>query len=373
MKAEVSKKLLRGAVKSARRAMSQAFMPVLDNLLIEASEDGSIRVAATNLEIAIEQIVQGTVSKAGSTTVPARTFDDLLGTLDGDTVSLSLEEGETLAISAAGSHSRIKCIPSMEFPPIPAAGMGGLDVQAEDLGKFLPLITLAASRERERRPLNGVNFHYGQHGLRVAATDGYRLSVWDATVLNADEHPAFNLTIPLKAAKEVQRIFGKDSSIVTIQADKERRLSFVSPDKRLVVQAFDDDRKYPPVGNVIPNACNTRFRLPLPALSTAARQAALFGLGMVFRAEDPADGVSISSESAELGNFSTTLEVKELEGKAVFSLNSNFAKGVLQEAEAAGATAVTLEAIASNAPVVLRFSGIGAEDEFLHIIMPMYL
>src|SRR5205814_4430814 len=70
-------------------------IPILSNVLIEAREDGSIRLMATDLDLQVDESVRATVSQAGATTVSAHTLFDIVRKLpDGSEVELTAAEGK---------------------------------------------------------------------------------------------------------------------------------------------------------------------------------------------------------------------------------------------------------------------------------------
>src|SRR3546814_1969435 len=52
-------------------------IPILSNVLIEATEDGGIRLMATDLDLQVNETVEASVTQAGATTVSAHTLFDL--------------------------------------------------------------------------------------------------------------------------------------------------------------------------------------------------------------------------------------------------------------------------------------------------------
>ena len=77
--------LSRGLSIVARAVASRSTLPVLGNVLV-ATDQGRLRLSATNLEMGISCWIGAKVEEDGSTTVPARTFVDLVNTLPNDRV-----------------------------------------------------------------------------------------------------------------------------------------------------------------------------------------------------------------------------------------------------------------------------------------------
>ena len=67
--------------KVARAVATKSTLPVLSNILVVALPEGRLRIAATNLEIAVVAYVPAKVEETGGTTLPASTFVDLTNAL----------------------------------------------------------------------------------------------------------------------------------------------------------------------------------------------------------------------------------------------------------------------------------------------------
>ena len=91
MKVTVLQENLAHGLGIVSRAVSpRSTLPVLSNILV-ASDEGRLRLSATNLELGITCWITARIDQEGSTTVPARTFSDLVNTLPGEQVLLSLD------------------------------------------------------------------------------------------------------------------------------------------------------------------------------------------------------------------------------------------------------------------------------------------
>jgi len=124
MKASVSQQHLAHGLSIVSRAVSpRSTLPVLANILV-ATDEGRLRLSATNLELGITSWIGARVEEEGSTTVPARTFADLVSTLPPEQVNLSLNAStQTLNLRCGTSTTDIKCIDAQEFPPLPVQDM----------------------------------------------------------------------------------------------------------------------------------------------------------------------------------------------------------------------------------------------------------
>ena len=82
--------LARGLSIVSRAVSPRSTLPVLGNVLI-ATDEGRLRLSATNLELGITCWIGAKIEEEGSTTVPARTLSDLVNTLPDPQVRLSLD------------------------------------------------------------------------------------------------------------------------------------------------------------------------------------------------------------------------------------------------------------------------------------------
>jgi DNA polymerase III subunit beta len=123
----------------SRAVASRSTLPVLSNVLV-ATDEGRLRLSATNLDLGITCWIGAKVGEEGSTTVPARTFTDLVGTLASDRVEMDLNlRTQTLNVRCGASKTDIKCIDAQEFPPMPVPDMANsIQINVSDLERNDP-------------------------------------------------------------------------------------------------------------------------------------------------------------------------------------------------------------------------------------------
>ncbi len=370
MKAEVNVTALQAALKNVRRAMSKSYLPVLDNILIEAlpaadDHTGILRLTASDLELTIRQEVEASVLKPGSTTTPGSTLGQLASTLDADSAALSLGKGETLTVKAGSTRSRIKGIPASEYPPAALEALAAdaeLQVDAEVLAAAIEVVAFAADREDNRPPLHGVHLKAGEGRLTLTAADGYRAA---QKTIAVDIRTAFETTVPARALRELQRIIAKAEDPVTIRGAASR-VAFTHGKVCLLASATTIP--YPDISGVVPRSCETHITADLLALEQAAKQAALFSEAVRLHA-DSENTIIVSAQSAELGANSVSVAA-QVEGRDIpLTLNAGFLTSLLKAARAAGESGqVIIGLSAPDRPALFRFPGIA---DYQHIIMPI--
>ncbi|MBU2611224.1 MAG: DNA polymerase III subunit beta, partial [Chloroflexi bacterium] len=175
MKIQVKQTDLSGGLNLVSAAVRSKVLPVLANVLL-AVEDDRLRLYATDLEMSVAcSIEPAHIEKAGSISVPARTFADLVATLPGgERVSLELDgETQTLLVSCGDSRTKIKGMDANEFPPFPeAVGSPAVRVTAAAFKKAIRQTAFAASKDESRPILAGVLLEASGDTVRAANTGG---------------------------------------------------------------------------------------------------------------------------------------------------------------------------------------------------------
>ena len=151
-------------------------IPILSNVLLDAREDGSIRLMATDLDLQVDESVPATVSQPGATTVSAHTLFDIVRKLpDGSQVELTAAEGK-MQVVAGRSRFNLSTLPRDDFPVIAEAAAYPVRASCPTLREVIEKTRFAISTEETRDDLMGIFFHVVDEQLRAAATDGHRLA-----------------------------------------------------------------------------------------------------------------------------------------------------------------------------------------------------
>ena len=366
--------LARGLGTVVRAVAPRSTLPVLSNVLV-ASDKGRLRLSATNLEMGISYWIGAKIEEEGATTVPARTFVDLVNTLPNDTVFMELTvRNQTLNVRCGAFNNDIKCIDAHDFPPLPPSELDdGLDLNIQDLRKLINQVTLAASTDDARPVLTGVLVEVEGSEMTFAAADGFRLSVRTATLSSSAPEP-IHAIIPARALNELARIIGTGDDSVTMTMPPNRgQVIFRAKDVEVVSQLIEGT--FPDYRGIIPANHVTRTVLPTSAFLKACKAADIFAREAAHSARlrvtpgtDLEPGtVEVSATSAETGSNETTVDAT-IEGDPVeIAFNVRFLVDVLSVINTPN---VALETTGPSAPGVIRPVG---QDDFLHVIMPMHL
>lgn len=367
--------LARGLGIVSKAVSPRSTLPVLANILI-ASDEGRLRLSATNLEMGITCWIQARIDEEGSTTVPARTFSDLVTTLPTDQVLLKLDSAtQTLNVRGGSSTNDIKCIDAQEFPPFPAPDFdGAVQINVGDFREMIHQVAFAASSDEARPVLMGVLVQVEKDKLTMAAADGFRLSVRKA-VLSTPSPAPVSAIVPAQALKELARVATDGEEPIYMVLPKGRgQVVFRVKDVEVVSQLIDGT--FPDYQQIIPRSYKSRTLVSTASLLKACKQAEIFareGSNVARFNIKSAQGemqpseVEITATSEETGKNETIVEATVDGGGLLIAFNVKFLREALEVIRTPN---VALETSAPNAPGVVKPVG---DDQFLHVIMPMHL
>jgi DNA polymerase-3 subunit beta len=370
--------LARGLGIVSRAVSPRSTLPVLANVLV-ATDEGRLRLSATNLELGITCWIGAKIHEEGSTTVPARTFADLVGTLSDKQVDMTLNvRTQTLNLRCGVSNTDLKCIDAQEFPPMPVADLTqGLEITIADLKEMIHQVAFAASTDDARPILTGVLVTVDEDLITMAAADGFRLSV-RKTHLSTPVERKISAVIPARALSELARVLGDgDQTLTMVMPPGRGQVIFRTPDVELVSQLIEG--AFPDYEQIIPRRCDTRAVLSTAAFLKACKQAEIFAregshiarINMTPGGELQPGSVEISGQSEETGSNQNVVDATIEGPPLLIAFNVRFLREVL---DVVGTPNVALETTLDTSPGVVR--PVGPQDgqgEFLHVIMPMHL
>ncbi|HSO27956.1 MAG TPA: DNA polymerase III subunit beta [Anaerolineales bacterium] len=376
MKVTVLQENLAHGLSIVSRAVSpRSTLPVLANVLI-ATDEGRLRLSATNLELGITCWIGAKIEEDGSTTVPARTFTDLVSTLSDQQVEMSLTvRTQTLNIRSGASNTNLKCIDAQEYPPMPVTSPEeGLRIEAADFKEMVQQVALAASTDEARPILTGVLVRVQDNQMTLAAADGFRLSVRKAELAAPAPRP-INAVIPARAMSELARIAGDGELVMNINPGR-GQVIFRAKDIELASQLIEGS--FPDFEQIIPKRCDTRAVLSTSAFLKACRQAEIFAregshiarIQITPGGELQPGAVEISGQSEETGSSQNIVDASIEGNSLIIAFNVRFLREVLDVVRSPN---VALETTSDTSPGVIRPVGPQNGSEFLHVIMPMHL
>ena len=382
MQVVVSKKdLLRVLGRCQGVADKKSTMPVLGNVLLEVSGPDQLRLAATDLYLAVSGTIKARVDKGGSIAVGARDLFERVKMMPEGQISIATTEGSATTIRSVGAARRytVHGIPGDEFPALPqldeATPMHSLDVEA--LSQLISATQFSVSTDETRLHLNSALFEWEGDRVRMVSTDGHRLSKMEIQV--PGKQASASMLIPLKGVLELKRLcdearaeLGKAEDAADASTIK---LGQSGPNAFFQLAGFRFsvklvDAQFPPYSQVIPDSTEKAVRVPrLPFMDSlkAVHLAASDRTGGVKLTLD-AGKVRLESESPESGEGFDEIPIDYDGGPMTIGFNARYFLDVLG---AVSDDEVILGISGELDPAVVKPASESTKANYLAVIMPM--
>ncbi|TVV73188.1 DNA polymerase III subunit beta [Sphingomonas solaris] len=231
-------------------------IPILSNVLIEASADGALKLMATDLDLQVVDTAAATVDTPGATTVSAHTLFDIARKLpEGSQVQITAADGKMLIV-AGRARFNLSTLPRDDFPVIAEGELPTkFELPCATLKQIIDKTRFAISTEETRYYLNGIFLHVaeadGTPVLKAAATDGHRLArVTVPRPEGAEGMP--DVIVPRKCVAELRKLLDEvDGTIeVSLSPTKIRfDLGTAILTSKLIDGTFPDYSRVIPTGN----------------------------------------------------------------------------------------------------------------------------
>ena len=366
--------LSRGLSIVGRAVATRTTLPITQNVLL-STDQSRLKLAATNLEIAISTWIGAQVEEEGSITIPARLLTEFISSLPPERIDISsIAQPRGLALKCARFEASINGTDAEDFPPIPSVESGVIGkIDPQVLKEAITHVVFAAATEDSRPVLTGTRVEIAGDQFTLAAADGFRLAVFKGKL----EEPIsedVSFIIPARAFQELNRLIGGQEEPVefTVTPSKSQAL-FKMENIELVSQLVQGT--FPDYSQLIPQSYETRAVVDLEEFLRATRTASIFardGSGIVrvqvtAGSDGSAGRLSISSRAEELGENQGEIDANVEGGEAKIAFNSKYLAEVL---DVLGKGEVALETTTPSSPGVLRPLG---KDGYVHVVMPMFV
>lgn len=373
MKVQVlQENLQRGLSIVSRAVAARSTLPITANVLL-ATDKGQLKLAATDLDIAISTWVGAKIDEEGATTVPSRLIGDFVASLPPATVSLEIpDRSRQVKLECARNESSINAMDAEDFPRVPEIKDGiSLHLDPKALRRAIERVEFAAASDDSRPVLTGVHVKSDGARLTLASADGFRLAVADVQLSEAPSD-SIEIIIPARALRELARLIAEAAEPVEMRVNTQRtQVLFGLKETEMVAQLIQGT--FPNYSQLIPAEYNTRCIVDVDEFKRETRIAAIFardGSGIIRLQFQPGNGtpgqLTISARADEIGDNEGKLDA-QVEGDASkIAFNSRYLQDVLN----ALSGKVALEMTSPSSQGVFRPVG---EGDYVHVVMPMFV
>ena len=363
MKLRCERDVLVEVLSTAGRATASrgGALPVLGGVRLEVRGDELV-ATGTDLDLTIAATTMVSGLADGVVVAPGRLVTDIVRALDPGAVTLEAGDDDDLRIASGRSHFSVRTHPTGDFPRLPAPTGETVTMPVAGLAEALRQVVRAASGEDSRPILTGVLMAAEADGLRLVATDSYRLAVRDlagAGVLGGDQR----VLVPSRALAELGRLLTGDAEVAFRlgQHDATFTTGAVALTTRLIEGEFPNYRQ------LIPSAYPNRLTVGRDALLEAVRRVKLL-------ARDPltpvrialrADGIELSVITPDWGTATEDVDAKYEGAEMTVAFNPAY---LIDGVEAIASDEVVLSTVDALKPATLRPT---ESDDYLYLLMPV--
>jgi DNA polymerase III subunit beta len=358
MKMNISKSNLeRALAKVVGAAKADSTLMILANVLIEAQEDGILKLTTTNLDIRIESTTEAKISEKGAITVNCRRLFDIVRSFKDEDISLTLDES-TLHISCGKSKVKLFGLSAVDYPESHGINeITSFTLPGSELALMLQRVEYAVNKTDARKALTGVALQIEKGMLYLLATDGKRLACSEMSVDIQSEIeviiPAFTVGCILKLATSCS----DDVKIIVA----ENKVFFDFGSTTLISNLIDE--KYIDWKRIVPSGLKHSITVPVKEMTQVLKRVAyILSEKAYFIIMKLSEGqIEASAYSSDFGFFDDCIEISGGIEKEI-KINPHYFLDALQ---AAGTETIEMQMNKDYSPLKL------IAGRYISVIMPM--
>ncbi|KKS25140.1 MAG: polymerase III, beta subunit protein [Candidatus Yanofskybacteria bacterium GW2011_GWA1_44_21] len=244
-------------------------LPILNNVLLR-TENGRLKVSATNLEVGINCFIGSKIDEAGEIAVPAKIFSNLVYNMKDDKLTLTAKNN-ILHINSQKHKTQILGLSGQDFPIIPKIKSEPVTtLPAKLLKSGLSAVMDAASSSEARPELSGIYIYNANGFVYFVATDSFRLA---EKKISLQLKKPIKIILPRPTAGEFIRICSEIEGDVDVYIH-ENQIAIENDDIEVVSRLIEGS--YPDYARIIPENFKTKIILAKEEMENSIRLAGLF-------------------------------------------------------------------------------------------------
>ena len=361
MKFRCERDVLDHAFSITRRAVASrgGTLQILSGLHLSLKGD-RLTVVGSDMDLTVRVNVDVGGDEDGSVVLSAQLAAEIVRALDSGQVEFSVTENGANLMSGR-SDFNLRVMEAEEYPNFVESGGESVTLDASSVADALDQVTKAASIDDARQVLTGVLMAAEADGLRLVATDSYRLAVRDlpgTSVLGRDQ----TVLVPSRALEMVGKILG-DADELTIclgERDAVFEVGNVQVETRLI------EGEFPNYSGLIPDDHPNTLVVDRLALQEAVRRVRILAQEATpIRLSMSSDGLELVAITQDVGQARETVDAEYTGEDLTVAFNPQF---LLDGLEVSPGDEVRLETSEASRPAVLRSIG---DEQFLYLLMPV--
>ncbi|MBD3617215.1 MAG: DNA polymerase III subunit beta [Gracilimonas sp.] len=345
---------------------SKATLPILETILFE-SEDGKLKLTATDLEISIIEYIDADIEEDGAVAIPARRLLETLRQLPNIPVFFDVDDRKNINFRTDKGTYKLVGDDADEFPEVPNLDDGtNISTTTELMNNAIHKTLFAVSSDDLRPAMMGVYFQIGTDESKFVATDGHRLVKYSNKEITADKEVDF--IVPDKALNLIQKTIAGDKCDLTVTEDHAR---FKSESTIVITRLINE--QYPNYDSVIPRDNDKFLTISKDQMLSTVKRVAIFSSTTTrqIRLQLNSDKLTIRAEDLDMSSEAKeTIECEYSDEEMEIGFNAKYLGDVLSNIDD---EEVTFEFSSPNRAGIVKPSNKDENEDILMLVMPVML
>lgn len=361
-----------GLINVSRFVSSKSQLPILNNILL-STDNGRLKLSATNLELGINYWIGAKIEEEGQITIPSKEITEFISYLPAGKIDFDVNENNLLKVMSPKAESTFTTVPASDFPSLPLINPETVfEVDISLFTQSIPQIAFATATDDTRPVLTAILCQFTTDSLSFVATDGFRLSLKTIKLVNPIEfkngQEKVTFLIPSKSLIEITKLAKTTKKIKIGLTNDGHQVIFVLDDLEIISRLIDGD--FPDYQRLIPESFTTKVFINRDEFTQAVKIASVFAResANVVRFNIKSDStIELTANAPQIGQNKATIEAR-IEGEPLtIAFNYKFLSDFLSVCKG---KEIILELNESFTPGLIRDQ---SDTQFTHIIMPVRL
>ena len=196
-------------------------LTTIEGILIEAKAPDTCVLTTFDLDKGVRITVEAKVIEEGSYIINAQKFNQTLRVMEGEEVTLTVDEKFVACIFSGRSSHKMSALVGSDFPNIPdLVSDRSFIVGQAVVKKMMNQVAFAMGVNDQRNVLNGTFFKITDDSIMMVACDSFKLAKCSKTTelvnknTNGNEHLEYKFIVPVKTMNELSRLLSDDEDAV---------------------------------------------------------------------------------------------------------------------------------------------------------------
>lgn len=345
----------------AKGASTRSTLPVLSGVYIKAEGAGLI-MQTTDLERSIRYDVMALVEEPGETVIPEKLLLDIVKNLPDAAVEFKTGDGD-ISVSCDSASYVLKTLDPEDFPAFPHVDVKNrIMVPFSEFCQMVKRVAKVVSKDQSRAVLTGVLISTSDAGMRMVATDSYRLAISEVSAPGVEE--GFEAIVSGAFLQEVASLPALADSIEIGVSENQVVFEF----QKMVLINRRIEGTFPNYKQLIPDSYITKTCFTTADLVTAVRRVSLISAAsspIKFDINKDAKNAIINTVSQDVGSAEEVLPCEVSGDNALIAFNHQY---LLDGLMSVGTSQVFLETQGSLKPGIFKSAD---GENFLYLVMPV--